>query len=88
MNEFESQQTPIEIAAENISKEALIGIIDAFILREGTDYGLIEANHQTKFQQIETQIQKGDTKIVFDPATETVTLLTQTEWLRLTSHSR
>jgi len=78
----EEIQPPIEIPLAAISKDALEGIIDTFILREGTDYGLVEVNHQTKYNQIEKQIQKGDVKIVFDHSTDTVTLMTKNEWLR------
>lgn len=80
MFQSEDHKPPIEIPIDAISKEALEGIIDSFILREGTDYGLVEAQHQTKYQQIQRQILKGDVKIVFDHITESVTLMTKNEW--------
>lgn len=75
----------IEIPHEQISQEALIGIIDSFILREGTDYGWVEASHQTKFDQVKRQLDRGDIKLVFDPASESVTLLTKQDFIKNSS---
>ncbi|MEK2644325.1 YheU family protein [Bdellovibrio sp. BCCA] len=79
----ENQQPPIEVSASDISPEALHGIIENFILREGTDYGREEAAFETKFKQIKKQLDNGDVKIVFDPNTETVGIVTKTEWQRM-----
>jgi len=68
---------PIEIAPDAVSSDALKGVIENFIAREGTDYGWEEATHATKLDQIVRQIKKGQIKIVFDPNTESVTLLTE-----------
>ncbi|WP_374029691.1 YheU family protein [Bdellovibrio bacteriovorus] len=74
---------PMEVPQEALSPEALRGIIESFILREGTDYGREEAAFETKFNQIKKQLDKGDVKIVFDPNTETVGIVTKIEWQRL-----
>jgi uncharacterized protein len=78
----ETIQVPIEVPPGSLSEEALHGVIDNFIQREGTDYGAAEASYNTKIEQIRKQIEKGDVKIVFDPATESVTLLTKREWAK------
>lgn len=75
-------QPPIEISQEVLSADAIKGIIESFILREGTDYGLNEAQFETKYQQILKQLNKGDIKIVFDPNTESVGLITSQDWQR------
>lgn len=82
MNTNEKPETlpPLEIPLENLSEEALTGIIDNFVQREGTDYGVVEISYDTKILQIRKQIEKGQVKIVFDPNTETVTLMTLLEW--------
>lgn len=74
---------PVEIPKDALSEEALRGIIENFILREGTDYGREEAGFETKYKQILRQVEKSDVKIVFDPNTESVGLMTLTEWKRL-----
>ena len=59
-----------------LSPEALRGVVEAFVLREGTDYGRTDTAHETKVRQVLAQIQRGDAHIVFDPdsgSTEIVT---------------
>ncbi|MFV8247718.1 YheU family protein [Bdellovibrio bacteriovorus] len=72
--------TPIEIPKEALSEQALRGVIDNFIQREGTDYGVNEVSYETKMQQVQKQIDKGHVRIVFDPNTETVSLMPELEW--------
>jgi uncharacterized protein len=87
MNINEEKDTPqlpsIEIPPQTISEDALLGVIGEFILRDGTDYGLIEVSHATKVEQIQRQLTKGEVKIIFDPNTETVTMMTAREWSKL-----
>ena len=66
-----------------LSPVALAGIIDAFILREGTDYGERETEHETKVTQIRRQLERGEIKIVYDLAQESVTLMTRRDWEKL-----
>lgn len=74
---------PVEIPKEVLSEDAIRGIVENFILREGTDYGREEAAFDTKYRQILKQLDKGDVKIFFDPNTESVGLMTLNEWKRL-----
>lgn len=74
---------PVEIPLEALSPQALAGVINEFIFREGTDYGIQEITHEKKIEQIQKQIIQGIVKIVFDPSSETVTLMTNQDWLRL-----
>jgi uncharacterized protein YheU (UPF0270 family) len=80
-------QPPMEVPRDVLSEEAFQGIIESFILREGTDYGAEEVSLGTKIHQIEKQLDKGDIKIVFDPDTESVSLVTLTEWRRISKRS-
>ncbi|MNL27370.1 hypothetical protein D3C87_1489580 [compost metagenome] len=80
-------QPPVEIPLEVLSEDALNGIIESFVQREGTDYGVNEIALDTKLQQVRKQLQRGDVKVVFDPDSESVTLLTKNEWLKLSKAS-
>lgn len=71
---------PVEIDPQQLSNEALLGVIDNFITREGTDYGVNEVSYDSKVQSIRRQLERGDVKIVFDPTSESVTLMTKSEW--------
>lgn len=74
------KEIPVEIQASQLSESALDGIMENFILREGTDYGVEEVSYLKKKEQILRQIKRGDVKIVFDQSTETVSLLTASEF--------
>jgi len=74
---------PIEIPMNMVSDDALEGLIESFILREGTDYGVNEVALTTKKRQVREQIEIDDVKIIFDPDSESVTLLTDSEWAKL-----
>lgn len=73
-------QPPVQVPADVLSEEALAALVEEFILREGTDYGREEIDHQTKRRQIHKQLQSGSVVIVFDPETESVTLMTAQDW--------
>ena len=60
----------IVIPAESLSAEALQGIIDAFILREGTDYGAVEFSLEQKRNSVRKQIASGEAHICFYPENE------------------
>lgn len=65
------------IPHQQLSPSALQGLIEEFITREGTDYGLEEVSLQDKIAQVKRQLERGEVVILFDTASETVTLLTQ-----------
>ncbi|MBC7370098.1 MAG: YheU family protein [Bdellovibrionaceae bacterium] len=87
MNEDKEILPPVEVPREVISDDAFQSIIESFILREGTDYGADEVSLSAKIHQIEKQLIKGDVKIVFDPNSESVSIITQREWTKLSNQS-
>jgi uncharacterized protein YheU (UPF0270 family) len=66
---------PIEVPHALLSPDALRGLVESFVLREGTDYGAREFTHEQKVAQVIAQLESGEARIVFDPETESVTLL-------------
>jgi uncharacterized protein len=77
------EMPPIAIPKEALSADALRGVIDNFVMREGTDYGTAEVSYESKIERVMKQMEKGDIKIVFDPNSETVTLMTKSEFKKL-----
>lgn len=67
---------PIEIPHAELSAEALRGVIESFVLREGTDYGEREHSLEQKVAQVRIQLERGLARILFDPESNTVTLVT------------
>ncbi|MEJ1965328.1 MAG: YheU family protein [Gammaproteobacteria bacterium] len=74
MNEPEENQS-VEIPHTELSAEALRGVIESFVLREGTEYGSRDFTLDEKVAQVIKQLERREARIVFDPATETIDLV-------------
>ena len=55
----------MKIPYTELSQEALLGVMDAFILREGTDYGHEELTIDQKRSRLLSMLQSGEAEIVF-----------------------
>jgi uncharacterized protein YheU (UPF0270 family) len=64
----------VEVPPSALSQNALRGIVEEFITREGTDYGLREHTFDEKRASVMRLIETGDVAIFFDTETETTTL--------------
>lgn len=65
----------IEIPSQQLTTDVLDAVIEEFITREGTDYGLAEFSLEQKVQQVKRQLDAGKVMIVYDPVSESCTLL-------------
>ena len=57
-----------------LSLEALQGVIEAFVTREGTDYGTQDVSLATKVWQVRQQLDAGTVVLVYDEDTESCTI--------------
>jgi len=57
-----------------LSPDALRGVIEAFVTREGTDYGANEVPLATKVAQVRQQLDAGTAVLVYDEDTDSVTM--------------
>ena len=62
----------VEVPFAQLAPETLQALVESFVLREGTDYGVQEVSLASKVAQVVRQLQRGEARIVFDPATESV----------------
>ena len=76
-----TDETPegVEIPPNELSPEALTGVIDEFVTREGTEYGLDDVSLESKRAAVKRQLAKGEVVILFDPAQGTVNLVHRRE---------
>jgi uncharacterized protein YheU (UPF0270 family) len=65
-------ESPVEIPYGQLSPEALQGVIEAFVLREGTDYGERDYSLAEKVEHVMRQLERGEARIFFDPDSESV----------------
>jgi hypothetical protein len=56
---------PLIIPHQRLSPDALRGVIEAFVTREGTDYGLQDVPFATKVLQVQHHLDAG-TAVIMD----------------------
>jgi uncharacterized protein YheU (UPF0270 family) len=68
-----AEDTPrgVELSPDDLSPEALRGLVEEFVTRDGTDYGAVERGVEEKIAQVLAQLRSGEARLVFDPQTET-----------------
>jgi uncharacterized protein YheU (UPF0270 family) len=49
--------------------------VESFVLREGTDYGEREISLEAKVARVINQLKHGEAKIMFDPESDSVTIV-------------
>jgi uncharacterized protein len=69
---------PVVIPPAELSAAALRGVIESFVLREGTDYGERDVDFETKIAQVRRQLDRGEARILFDPETESIDIVAVT----------
>ena len=63
-----------KIPVNQLSPEALQGVIEEFVSRAGTDYGEVEVPMETKFRQVKYKLENGLAVLIFDDETETTNI--------------
>ncbi len=58
-----------------LSQDALLGVIDAFILREGTDYGHQEFTLEEKRSRVQAMLRQGEAQIRYYPENEHIDIV-------------
>jgi len=69
------QPEPIVIPHRELSPEALRGVMESFVLREGTDYGEREVSLEQKVAQVLRQLERGEARIIFDATLQSVDIV-------------
>jgi uncharacterized protein YheU (UPF0270 family) len=67
---MEPEERFVDVDFRSLSTEALRGLLEEFVTREGTDYGLHESDFDEKVRDVERQLESGEARIVFDLAEE------------------
>lgn len=71
----EEDQAPVAVPYTELSPEALRGVIESFVLREGTEYGEREFTLEEKLAQVMQQLERGEARIMFDPVSNSVAIV-------------
>lgn len=65
----------VRVAPDDLAPETLLAVVESFVLREGTDYGLDEVSFEVKVEQVLEKLRRRDAHITFDPTTESVNVV-------------
>lgn len=65
----------IELSPEQLSSEALGGLVEEFVTRDGTDYGEFERSLDEKRAHVHAQLASGEARVVYDSSTETANIV-------------
>jgi hypothetical protein len=66
---------PVVVPYGELSEAALRGVVESFVLREGTDYGERDVSHESKVADVMRQLERGEVHILFDPLDASVTIV-------------
>lgn len=67
---------PVEVPYTALTADVLAAVLESFVLREGTDYGERELPLEDKVTRLRRLLECGDAQIVYDPATDSVDIVT------------
>jgi uncharacterized protein YheU (UPF0270 family) len=79
----EANQRPFEVSSADLSESVLNEVIANFIQPEGAEFGMTESALQAKERVVRKQIETGSLKLISDPGSESVTLMSSQDWRNL-----
>jgi uncharacterized protein len=65
------------IPYEKLSQEALNGLIEEFVTREGTDSGYTKKSLEENIEMVKRQLKRGEVFIGYDEATQTSNIVSK-----------
>lgn len=74
MTEDDANQEPVEVPWRALGADALRGLLEEFVTRDGTDYGVRERTLDERVRDVMRQVERGEVVILFDPRSGTANL--------------
>lgn len=75
MSSEDEEVAAVVIPYQELSADALRGVIESFVLREGTDYGERDYSLEQKVAHVLRQLECHEAQVMFDPVSESVTIV-------------
>ena len=66
----------MQIPHDMLQASTLRALIEEFVTRDGTDYGEREISLEAKIEQVQRLLRSGKAAVVFDPESETTSIVT------------
>lgn len=71
----DQRPNPVVVPHTELSSDALRGVVESFVLREGTEYGEKEFSLEQKVAHVMHQLERGEARVIFDLTSETVDIV-------------
>ena len=65
----------VEVPHTHLTPEALRGLAEEFVTREGTDYGPVERTLADKVAALLHQIERGEARILYDSKCQSINIV-------------
>ena len=65
----------VAVPYTELSSQALRGVIESFVLREGTEYGERDHSLDEKVAAVIAQLERGEARIMYEPESSTIELI-------------
>jgi len=69
----------VELDPDQLSPDALRGLVEEYVSREGTDYGHTDWSLEEKVNRVYQQLERGEARIVFDPELESASIISRSD---------
>jgi uncharacterized protein len=67
----------VTVPYTELAPDLLHAVVESYVLREGTDYGEREFSLAEKVAHVIGRLERGEAQIVFDPETESVSIVSR-----------
>jgi len=71
----EEDSKPVEVPHTELAPSTLRAVVESFVLREGTDYGVQDATFDSKVADVMRQLERREAVIIYDPGTDSVDIV-------------
>jgi uncharacterized protein YheU (UPF0270 family) len=71
----EEDSKPVEVPHTELAPSTLRAVVESFVLREGTDYGVQDATMDRKVADVIRQLERREAVIMYDPVSDSVDIV-------------
>ncbi|MCD6584651.1 MAG: YheU family protein [Desulfobacteraceae bacterium] len=69
----------VKVPYDQLSSEALEGLITQFVSRDGSDSGNVDAAFERKVESVKSQLKSGNALILYDPKTQSFNIVSKND---------
>jgi uncharacterized protein YheU (UPF0270 family) len=73
--ENSEQEEPVEVPYATLNPDTLRALVEEFVTRQGTDYGLREKTLDEKVADVMRQLERKEAKIIYDAKSQTANIV-------------